>query len=208
MTEASRGGHPPRVVGFIFGRYADYVWGLRPLFLICLFLFASSLTMSFYLGDKIPDEMPEEIEAMLQYLEQLNIPMIFLFILFNNLFNCFIWMVLGVFVGLPPLYFIVRNGFVVGRVSYITSLSIGLPLTVAILIPHGIIEIPTVLLSAAAGMGLGYQLINRLRGRGSLRAEFGKALRLFIWRIAPLLLIAAAVEIMLIAASSYIFSFG
>lgn len=204
MTEASPEGRPPRVVTFIFGRFADYVWGLRFLFILSLFVFVFSLSMGFYLGGGFPMELPEEIRWLLQYIESLSIPMIFLVILVNNILSCFIWMVMGVFLSMPSLYFIVRNGFVVGRVSYSTSMRIGLPLTAALLLPHGVIEITAVLLNSAAGMGLGYQLINSLRGRGGLRAEFGKALSLFVWRIAPMLFIAAVVEAMLMAVSQYL----
>jgi len=208
LTGASDGGRPPVAVRFFFGRYADYVWELRPLFLICLFLFVFSLVTSFYLGDTIPVELPKELQELLQYVENMGLPAIFLVILLNNVFNCFIFMVLGVVFSLPSVYFIVHNGFIVGRVAYSSSLSIGLPLTAALLIPHGVIEITAVVLSAAAGMHLGYQLINRLRGRGSLRAEFGKALRLFAWRIVPMLLLAAVVEVTLMAAVPLLSGFG
>lgn len=204
MTEASSEGRPPGVVVLLFGRFAEYVWDLRLLFLLCLFVFVVSLSMGFYLGDSAPSEIPDELSWLLQYIESLSLPMILLVIILNNVLSSLVWMILGVFFSMPPLYFIFRNGFIVGRVSYTTSLVVGLPLTAALLIPHGVIEIPAVLLSMAAGMGLGYQLINSLRGRGSLRAEFGKALRLFVWRIAPMLLIAAIVEASLMAAMLYL----
>ena len=200
MTGKPREGDPPRVVRIFFGGSADYVWSLRPLFLICLILFFYSLVASFYMGDSIPVELPEELQSLLQYIEGLSLPLLFLFIVFNNIVNSFVWMVLGVAIGVPPLFFIVRNGFLIGRVTYSTSVEVGLPLTVALLLPHGLIEIPSILLSAAAGMSLGYQLINRLRGRGSIRAELGRALNLFVWKIAPLLFIAAVIEMALIAA--------
>ena len=208
MTEASQKGRPPRAVVLLFGGFAEYVWGLRFLFLLCLFVFFASVGMGFYLGDSIPLELPEEVSWLLEYIGSLSLPMIFLAILLNNLLSSLIWMAMGALFSVPPLYFIVRNGFVVGRVSYTTSLTIGLPLTAFLLIPHGVIEIPAVLLSMAAGMGLGYQLINSLRRRGSLRAEFGKALRLFVWRIAPMLLIAAAIEVALMAATLYLQGVG
>jgi stage II sporulation protein M len=200
LTEKPRRGDSPRILWTLFKDNAEYVWRLRPLFLICLILFFFSTVASFYLGDTISDELPEEFQGLLQFIEDLSLPFLFLFIVFNNIINSFVWMVLGVALGVPPLYFIVRNGFLIGRVIYSTSLEAGLPLTVALLIPHGIIEIPSILLSSAAGMSLGYQLINRFRGMGSLRAELGRALNLFIWKIAPLLFIAAVVEVLLIGA--------
>ena len=194
MAEASQEGRVPGVVALVFGRYADYVWGLRPLFLLCLLLFVFSLTMGFYLGDRIQGEVLNEVLETLPDFENLSPLMLFLFIVVNNIFKSFLWMVLGVIFSLPSLFFTILNGFLIGWFSYSVHLEQGLPFTAAALVPHGIIEIPTILLSSAAGMGLGYQMINLLRKRSGLRAEFKKALSLFIWRIAPLLLLAAVVE--------------
>lgn len=194
MAEASREGRVPGVMALVFGRYADYVWGLRPLFLLCLLLFVFSLAMGLYLGDRVPGEALDEVLEMLPAIENLSPLTLFLFIVVNNVIKSFLWMVLGVIFSLPSLFFIILNGFLIGWFSYSVQLEHGLPFTAAALIPHGIIEIPTILLSSAAGMGLGYQMINLLRKRSGLRAEFKKALSLFIWRIAPLLILAAVVE--------------
>jgi len=194
LTEASPR-RPPRVLALVFGRFSDYVWALRPLFLLCLLLFVFSLAMGFYLGDKIPIEMLEDLLGTLPDVENMNLLTLFLFILGNNLFKSLLWMVSGFLFSVPSLLFTVLNGFFIGWLSHSVRVENGLLFTVVALVPHGIIEVPTVLLSSAAGMALGYQLVNRIRGRGSLRAEFGKALRLFIWRIAPLLLLAAIIEV-------------
>lgn len=182
-------------MALVFGRFSDYVWALRPLFLLCLLLFVFSLAMGFYLGDKIPIEMLEDLLGTLPDVENMNLLTLFLFILGNNLFKSFLWMVSGFLFSVPSLLFTVLNGFFIGWLSHSVRVENGLLFTVVALVPHGIIEVPTVLLSSAAGMALGYQFVNRIRGRGSLRAEFGKALRLFIWRIAPLLLLAAIIEV-------------
>ena len=194
MAEAPQEGRVPGVVALVFGRHAEYVWGLRPLFLLSLLLFVFSLTMGLYLGDRVPGEALDEVLEMLPAIENLSPLTLFLFIVLNNVIKSFLWMVLGVIFSLPSLFFTIFNGFIIGWFSYSVQLEHGLRFTAAALVPHGIIEIPTILLSSAAGMGLGYQMINLLRKRSGLRAEFKKALSLFIWRIAPLLLLAAVVE--------------
>lgn len=206
MTEGAAH-RPPRLVSLVFGRSADYVWGIRLQFLFCLFLFALSLIMGFYLGEKIPGDLLEEVLGSLPDLENLSLSMILLFIIGNNIFKSLIWMLLGVLFGVPPLLFTILNGFLVGWFSYSISQARGLPFTVAALLPHGVIEVPTILLSMAAGMGLGYQLVNRLRGRGSFRAELFRALRLFIWRIVPILVLAAVVEVTVTPLVVYLLGF-
>jgi stage II sporulation protein M len=183
-------------LGFIFGRQSEYVRRLAPMFLICLAGFCFSLWAGFRLGDSVSMTFLEEIMESLPNLENFDLTMFFLFIIFNNVFKSFM-MVMGALGGFPSLFFAVLNGFLLGNLSYSTSIDYSLAFTAAALVPHGIIEIPTVLLSSAAGMALGYALINRLRGRGSLRAEFGRATRLFVSKIVPLLIISAVIEVTL-----------
>jgi stage II sporulation protein M len=169
MTGTQRRERPSGFLGFIFGRQTSYVEKLSPIFILCLFGFGFSI----------------------------DLVQIFFFIIFNNVTKSFFWMVLGVLGGLPPLFFAVLNGFFIGHFSYNVALDYSLGFIAAALIPHGVIEIPTILLSSAAGMGLGYAFINRLRGQGSLRAEFGRALLLYITKIIPLLILAAVLEVTL-----------
>ena len=197
MTVAPRRVGSNGLLGFIFGRQTDYVRRLTPLFLMCLVGFAFSLVVGYNMGDNISSSVMEELMGALPNLEGWDMTMIFLFIVFNNVTKSFLWMVLGLVGSFPPLYFSIMNGFLLGNFTYAFALENSLAFTVTALFPHGIIEIPTILLSSAAGMGLGYQLINRLRGRGSLRTEFILALRLFVTRIIPLLLISAIIEVTL-----------
>ncbi len=165
--------------------------------MLCLLGFGFSMLAGYYQGDKISLDLLEEVMGALPDLEGFDLLQIFFFIVFNNVTKSFFWMVLGVLGGLPPLFFAVLNGFFIGHFSYNVSLDYSLGFIAAALIPHGVLEIPTILLSSAAGMGLGYAMINRLRGRGGLRAEFGKALLLFITKIIPLLILAAVLEVTL-----------
>ncbi|MEE8354875.1 MAG: stage II sporulation protein M [Candidatus Bathyarchaeia archaeon] len=165
--------------------------------MLCLFGFAFSMFAGYYLGDTISMEILEEVMGGLPDLEGFDLFQIFLFIVFNNVTKSFFWMLLGVLGGLPPMFFAVLNGFFIGHFSYNVALDYSLGFIAAALIPHGVIEISTILLSSAAGMSLGYALINRLRGHGGLRAELGKALLLYFTKILPLLILAAVLEVTL-----------
>jgi stage II sporulation protein M len=197
LISYERRGKPEGLLGFIFGRQTEYVRRLVPAFSLCLLGFLFSLYVGYYLGDQIPTELLESVLGGFPDLEDFNITMIFLFIIFNNILKSFLWMILGVIGGFPPLVFTVLNGFFLGNFSYSMASEYSLEFIIAALIPHGIIEIPAILLSSAAGMGLGYALINRLRGMGSVKAEFGRAIYLFLTKIVPFLLLAAIVEVTL-----------
>ena len=155
------------------------------------------MAAGYALGDLISLEFLEEIMGGLPDLEGFDIAQIFFFIVFNNVTKSFVWMVLGVMGGLPPMFFAVLNGFFIGHFSYNVSLDYSLGFIAAALIPHGVVEIPTIILSSAAGMGLGYALLNRLRGQGNMREEFGKALLLYFTKILPLLVLSAILEVTL-----------
>ena len=182
-------------LGFIFGRQADYIRSLTIPFAICVSVFIFSLVIGYGIGDNISQDVMDDLMGVFPNFENFDITMFILFIVFNNVSKSFLFMILGFVGSFPPLYFNIMNGFIIGIFSYKFSINYGLLITTAFLLPHGIIEIPTILLSSAAGMRLGYQLINRLRGHGGVGVEFVMALRLFVSRIIPLLLLAAIVEV-------------
>ncbi|MBS7637707.1 stage II sporulation protein M [Candidatus Bathyarchaeota archaeon] len=180
----------------LFGRDTEYVRSLKGPFAICSLLFIFSLASGFYLGESMPGGLLEELIQPFPELKGMSLPSIFLFILANNVLKSLVWMVLGILFGIPPLIFTAFNGFFLGWFSYSISRERGIMFTLAALVPHGVVEIPAILLSMAAGLGIGYQFINRLRGRGRVGAEVKGALKLFVRRIVPLLLLAALIEVL------------
>jgi stage II sporulation protein M len=63
------------------------------------------------------------------------------------------------------------------------------------LLPHGIIEIPMVVISAAVGIRLGLKVIAAFKGESvSLKEEMITGIKFFFYWIMPLLFIAAVVE--------------
>lgn len=128
----------------------------------------------------------------------------FKFIFLNNAIKSVAVMALGVLLGVYPALFLVMNGLVIG---YLVS-ELGnqgenvLHLIVYGLLPHGIIEIPAILIAAGFGMQFGYVA---LKGIGEMAArEEGE--RTVVWReffvstvrgafwIVILLLLAAGIE--------------
>jgi len=184
----------PRPITLIFGDSAEYVWELRHLFLLTLMVFTSSLLIGYILGGRLPGDPLEQFRRLIPNLEEMTPLTLFLIIAVNNLVKSLIWMLMGILFSLPPILFTILNGFYIGWISHNSTEEHGLLLTVIALTPHGVIELPAVLLSSAAGLALGYHTINRLRGRGSLSEELGRALKLYIRRIAPLLILAALIE--------------
>jgi stage II sporulation protein M len=121
---------------------------------------------------------------------------LFEFIAANNTLKSLLFMFGGLFGGVLPLFFVIFNGFTVGWVAFDLGTTQGLGYVVAGLTPHGILEIPAILLSMSMGMSLGYTMLNSFRGQGSVVKEVKTAFGFFITRIFPLLILAAVVEVL------------
>jgi stage II sporulation protein M len=81
-------------------------------------------------------------------------------------------LVLGVFFGVVPLLFIAYNGYFLGIFSHKILMEQSLLYLAGGLLPHGIIEIPMVVISAAVGIRLGLKVIAAFKGESvSLRKK-------------------------------------
>lgn len=166
--------------------------------MITFFVFMFSIFMGYSLGDQIA---PESFEGVLS-----NIPdpvesssfEMFTAILYNNVIASLIFLVSGLFIGIPPLMFMAFNGFFVGYIAFNAAQVQGLGFVFATLLPHGVIEIPTINLCAAMGVGFGYAIIHRLMRRKGLQEYMVESAKVFIKRIIPLLVLAAGIETALI----------
>jgi stage II sporulation protein M len=120
---------------------------------------------------------------------------LFVFIVINNVVKAAVMMCLGIVFGLVPILFLVSNGIVLAVAAAIIAEQHGALVAVAGLVPHGIIELPAVLLAAAAGLRLGAVAIERVRRPGTdVKTELVKAWRFFVALILPALLVAAVIE--------------
>ncbi|GIP24717.1 stage II sporulation protein M [Paenibacillus sp. J22TS3] len=128
----------------------------------------------------------------------------FLFIFFNNAIKGVLMIYLGMFAGIIPAFFLIINGMVLGYLIELQSVqgaSIA-DLVIRGLLPHGIIEIPAIIIASAIGMKFGLISLRRLggalsgrsdRGQGEWRQFFKSTLNVSFW-IVILLFIAAIIE--------------
>ncbi len=114
----------------------------------------------------------EGLQSVSQSLEQSeNVELsFFVFIFLNNAIKAILVMLLGAFFGLAPLFFLILNGMILGFVVEV-SRSQGQDMAELIfkgLLPHGIIELPAIVIACAYGLKFGGLVIGSLF---SLRAE-------------------------------------
>lgn len=112
------------------------------------------------------------------------------FIFFNNAKSSFFGLVLGILFGIFPIFVSIFNGYILGFVSNESVKTSGI-LILWKLLPHGIFELPAVFISLGLGLKLATMLLDKKRKFGE---SFINALRVFLFVVVPLLIIAAIIE--------------
>lgn len=150
-----------------------------------------------------------QIQGIAEVAEQLaeaENPMLqmFTFIFFNNTIKAIAIIYLGLFLGVLPIFFLAVNGMVLGYL-YLQMVVVHEAATlwdiVIGILPHGIIELPVVIIACGFGLKLGalvwkklIQLIsNQPRINGEIRS-FMKGTGRIVFFLVVTLLIAAIIE--------------
>ncbi|WP_246096677.1 stage II sporulation protein M [Paenibacillus sinopodophylli] len=132
----------------------------------------------------------------------------FIFIFLNNAVKSIVIMYLGAMLGILPIFFLVVNGMVIGYLLKATADLHGgayvFELIVKGLLPHGILEIPAIIIACAYGMRFGVLVLKALGSLLFARSKsgrLGEELEGFVARTVPMmvvltitLLIAAVIE--------------
>jgi stage II sporulation protein M len=154
--------------------------------------------MGYNLGEQVSPESFEGVLSNIPDPEESTSLEMFTAILYNNVIASLVFLVSGLFIGIPPLIFMAFNGFFIGYIAYNAAKVQGIVFVFATILPHGVIEIPTIILCAAMGVGLGYSIIHRVMRREGLQEYMVESAKVFIKRIIPLLVLAAGIETALI----------
>lgn len=127
----------------------------------------------------------------------------FIFIFLNNSIKSVVIIFLGALFGILPALFLLINGAVIGYLIHISAIQ-GLDLYELIvkgLLPHGIIEIPAIIIACAFGIRFGGKVISDLFSSATRREQLSGSWPFFmrqtltasVW-VTLLLLIAAVIE--------------
>lgn len=139
----------------------------RSMLLLATILFAVGIAIGAIMHDTVANYLNSQIEQLRGVTQQLeqsqNVELsYFIFIFLNNAIKSVIIIYLGAFVGIIPTFFLIVNGMLIGYLIQSMALqgeNIG-ELIVFGLLPHGIIEIPAILIASAYSLKFG-QLILR-----------------------------------------------
>lgn len=175
-----------------------YVYRIRKCIWASLLLFIVAVGAGFWTTQHYPQEMGAYLEEVQAFFSSMQSPSpwgTFLLIFQNNTEAMLTVVLLGVFAGLFSLTFLLMNGFVVGVFLYLYYLQGMLPVFILGIVPHGIVEIPAMLISAAIGFRIGVAVIRKIfRQKESLTYELAEGIKFTVLFIIPALALAALIE--------------
>lgn len=167
-------------------------------------LFLLSCYFGYLLAEIYPEYARLEIEIIKEFLKNFStrdIPpiAIFIIIVLNNSIKSFVAMVLGVLLGVAPILFVMINGTIIGIFANVFGEEMGTTSFILKILPHGILEIPAVILASSYGVWLGIEF---LRDRKNIDKHLRFAVNKFVKIVLPMLLVAAMIETYLIVTST------
>ena len=161
-------------------------------------IFFVSLVLGKLIGQNTALEAIRRLGGSLEHLapmDNLSI-LLFLIIFINNAIKALGLLFLGILLGIPPLLFIGVNGFIVGSVGSALESVWGWKYVIASVVPHGVIEIPMLLLATALGLTVGMESFKWLvRKESRVKLQLSDCLKVYLRWILPGLAVAAIIEV-------------
>lgn len=179
---------------------------MRFYFLAVSAIFVVSIVMgTTHWNEEILLEQLKGIQQIVESVEDKEATELWLFIgIFkNNLTAMLLMVALGIFFGIFPFFSLFINGLILGYVGDLAMEQVSFFNFAKAIVPHGILEIPALLLAAAYGLklgGLSFRAIGSLfsRSRGeNFAADFMRVLKLLVPLIGLLVILlffAALIE--------------
>lgn len=175
-----------------FKKSLQYIKSSSVYILTALFLMASSVAIGFVFAENFSflNETLKEIISRTLYLNSYQLTA---FILMNNAIAGFVSIVVGIILGIIPIISSIGNGVILGYVLQKVGISESWRL-----LPHGIFELPAIIISFGLGIKLGFSVFNKNKIK-TFKERLRNALLAFTFIMIPLLVIAALIEGLLIA---------
>ncbi len=164
--------------------------------IILMFLVSAIIGYFIFPPEAIYNQILDYIEELLKLTAGKSLFELMTFIFFNNFKSSLFGIFFGVFFGIFPVIAILANGYFLGFVSRLVVNEEGL-FVLWRLAPHGIFELPAIFISFALGLKLGSFVFEKDK-KQTLINYLRNSLRVFLYIVLPLLIIAAIIESTLI----------
>ncbi|MEM2214800.1 MAG: stage II sporulation protein M [Candidatus Nezhaarchaeales archaeon] len=160
-------------------------------------------SMIFFLGIFIGYSSAHSLKSLVEDLEHLFSPltgfppiMLTVVILVNNFIKTFLFMLLGILFAIPTVLFALINGVILGALGFFVAEEKGVLFLLTGLLPHGVFEIPALLISCALGIGIGMSVVRRIHRKDvSIGSVVISCIKAYFKIVMPLLVLAAFIEV-------------
>ena len=167
---------------------------IKPYIYFVCFLFL----LSSFIGVLTPYQYQQEIsKKLLTYFSPLKSStqfQIFIKIFLNNYISTLLTLLIGLFFGIGPIIFLFINGFFLGNLIAFASTKVSIYKIGLAIVPHGIFEIPAVIIATSYGLWWGVKNYRKFRYKDSFKENFALPMKRYLNVVVPLLLIGAFVE--------------
>jgi len=165
------------------------------LILVSFAIFMVGTAVGYFSAEKVSEQLIRMLGEEFSSFTELPAPLLALAIFANNSSKTLIIMLLGVFFAVPPILFILVNGFVLGVVGFEVVEYKGALFLVLGVLPHGVFEVFAATLSTALGIKIGIAAYRRARKRSfELQHTLKLCLKTYFSRVIPSLFLAAVIE--------------
>ncbi len=178
--------------------YIYFIVGVFFLFAFIGFFFNDLIIylIKFLFGINLEEKIMNFIKNLIEQTKGLSQFELIVYIFKNNVLASFTGMILGIFFGIFSIILVIFNGYLLGFVALISVKNEGI-LILWRLFPHGIFELPAVLISLGLGLKLSTFIFKEEKVK-MFKDYLINSLRVFLFIIIPLLIIAAIIEGILI----------
>tara|TARA_Y100000310_G_scaffold329934_1_gene400645 strand:+ start:832 stop:1407 length:576 start_codon:yes stop_codon:yes gene_type:complete len=181
--------HKPPKHNYIYHNFKLAIRDLKKIknyFIFSLLIFFLFSIIGLIFPNFFTEEILALIKSLIEKTQGMSTLQLISFITANNIQVAFFSVILGIFFGILPTLALIVNGYVLGFVAYQSILEGGITVLWRLL-PHGIFEIPAILISTSLGIRLGTDFKN-------LKKNAISSIRIFLLIVVPLLVIAGLIE--------------
>jgi stage II sporulation protein M len=167
---------------------------MKPYIYIACFLFLISSFVGYLTPYQYQQEIAKKLLTYFSPLQSSTQLQVFIKIFLNNYLSTLLTVLLGLLFCIGPVLFLIINGFTIGNLISFASSKVSIYKVGLAIIPHGIFEIPAVLIAASYGLWWGVKNYRKFRYKDSFRDDFSLPIKRYTNIVIPLLFIGAFVE--------------
>jgi len=170
-----------------------YIFSLRYYILFSSVVFLGSILIGYFNAPNdqgLTDETLETLSEMIKPILDMSPAGQFLVVFLKNAFAGLLAILLGAAFGIFPIIILFLNGSLLGILASALKETLSFSDFLLGILPHGILEIPFLIIAASCGMKVGRSLT-----KGDFKKEFTSALVFFLKILLPIVFLAALIEI-------------